>query len=66
MLVLALPDPGDCVSRGSVQRLLEDEAGTADRAHGVGGRDGPILPSLSNDTPGEMYGRGPALDASKA
>jgi hypothetical protein len=43
---------------GSGQGRLGDEPCTADRAHDSGGSHGPIPPSMTNDTPGEVYVRG--------
>jgi hypothetical protein len=50
---------------GSGQGRLGDEPGIPDRAHDSGGGRGPIPPSMTNDTPGEVYVRGTAWDASK-
>src|SRR5215217_9294023 len=45
---------------------LGDKPGTTHWAHNLGASHGLLLPSMTNDTPGELYVRGAARDASEA
>src|SRR5215212_10684349 len=55
VLILTSPQPRTLVSRGIAQRLLRDKPDAADRAHDCGGSHGLLLPSMTDDTPGEVY-----------
>jgi hypothetical protein len=64
VLLLAAPQPRARVRRGRRQRRLGDQSGPAPRAHDGGGRfagnDGPLLPAMTNASPGEGGVREPA------
>jgi len=70
VLLLAASQPRARVRRGRRQRRLGDQSGPATRAHNGGGRfagnDGPLLPAMTNASPGEVYVLKEAMDASEA
>jgi hypothetical protein len=66
VLILTSPEPRARSCRGIGQRRLGDQSGTANRAPGSHGSHGLHLPSMSNDTPGEVYVQQAARDASEA